>query len=432
MHRLRNTIVVLVLLVAVALIGLAISHRGDASAVPVPMQRLAYTTFVVKLPENGVVMRPSTVTVPTLIGGNIGAIYVKAGDAVTAGQLLATIENPTVTYDAEGSKADYSSSVANVRVATINEQNARVEYQGQVDTAKSALAEARRVYDSDVALLAQRAIARNQVDADRAKLDQAQAAYDQALRQLRIGAVSGYGVDSVQYAKAAAEKSRILNEENQQQLSYTRIVAPSSGIIQTVASEPNDPLRSVQPGDPISAGQALFTMSSANRYVVKAQVDEQDIINVHVGQRAVVSGQDFGNNTIPGHVSYIAPVAIKSTDTSSTAKQVLTTISLERSPSFLKDGMTADVDIYTAHVPHAIVVPNDAVTKESGNSYVYVVENGVARKRRVKVGRIGDTSTLVASGLAPGETIVTRADTQIKDGTTVTPMPSVSPAASPS
>jgi HlyD family secretion protein len=432
MHRLRNTIIVIVVLAAIAVAGVAMSRHTDAAAIPVPMHRVSYTTFVVKLPENGVVMRPSTVTIPTLITGNIGHIYAKEGDRVSAGELLATIENPTVTYDAEGSSADYSSSVANVRVAKINEQNARVQYQGQLDTAKSTLDEARRVYDSDVDLLAQRAIARNQVDADKAKLDQAQAAYDQALQQLRLGAVSGYGVDSVQYAKAAAEKSKIVNEQNRQQLLYTRIVAPASGVIQTVASQPNDPLRSLQPGDPVTAGQSLFTMSSASGYIVKAQVDEQDIINVRLGQHVDVSGQDFPNTTIPGHVSYIAPVAIKSTDTSSTAKQVLTTISLERSPSFLKDGMTADVDIYTADVPHALAVPNDAITKQGGASYVYVVEGGIAKKRRVKVGRIGDTSTLILSGLTPGDVVVARADGQLKDGAAVTPMPSPSVAPSSS
>ena len=77
--------------------------------------------------------------------------------------------------------------------------------------------------------LAQKAIARSQVDADKAKLDQAQVAYDQAVQQLKLGAVSGYGMDSVQAAQANAEKSKILNAQNQQQLAFTRIVAPISG-----------------------------------------------------------------------------------------------------------------------------------------------------------------------------------------------------------
>jgi HlyD family secretion protein len=429
MHRTRNTIVVLVLLAVIVGAGAILARRSAADALPVQMEKVRYTTFVVKLPENGVVMRPSTQTIPTLIAGNVQRIYARAGDRVVRGQLLATIENPSAQYDAAGSQADYLSSAANVSVARINEENARVQYLGQVDTAKSSLAEAKRVYDADEALLAQRAIARNQVDADKAKLDQARVAYDQALSQLKLGAVSGYGQDSVQYAKATEEKSRIVNEQDQQQLSFTRIVAPADGIIETVATQPSDALRSLQPGDAVTSGQTLFTMSSASGYIVKAQVDEQDIINVKLGQRANVSGEDFPNVTIPGHVAYIAPVAVKSADTSSTAKQVLTTIALERSPDFLKDGMSADVDILTADIPHAIAIPNDAVVKNGGTSYVYVVKNGVAKRRAVKVGRVGDTSTMIASGLASGDVIVAKPD-GVKDGVRVSPMPSSSPGSS--
>ena len=154
---------------------------------------------------------------------------------MSAGELLATIENPTLDYNASSSQADYTNAVANVSTARIQEQNQRVQYQAQVDTSKSALDEARRVYVADAALLDQKAIARSQVDADKAKLEQAQVAYDQAVQQLKLGAVSGYGMDSVQAAQANAEKSKILNSQNQQQVAFTRIVAPMSGTVQTVA-----------------------------------------------------------------------------------------------------------------------------------------------------------------------------------------------------
>jgi HlyD family secretion protein len=430
MNRTRNTIIVVVALIAVIGIAILTGRHGKKDAVAVKTQRIAYGNFTVKLPENGVVMNPTTVTVPTLVGGNIQRIYVKAGSRVSAGELLATVENPTLDYNAASSQADYTNAVANVSTARIDEQNARVQYQAQVATTKSALDETQRVYNADAALLAQKAIARSQVDADKAKLEQAKVAYEQAVAQLKLGAVSGYGQDSVQAAQAAAEKTKILNAQNQQQVAFTRIVAPMAGIVQTVASETSDPLRSLQQGDAVTAGQTLFTMAANDRYVVKAQVDEQDVINVRLGQRANVTGQDFPGQTIHGHVSYIAPVAQKSTDASSTAKQVLTTIALDDSPSFLKDGMTADVDILTTDVPHAIVVPNDAIFKEKDHSFVWAVRKGVAKKAPVAVGRVGDTTTLITSGLSPGDVIVAQKTPTLKNGTAVSPAPS--PSASPS
>lgn len=427
MNRTRNTIIIVVILVAVVIGALALGHRSGKAAVAATLQRLEYTTFTVKLPENGIVMNPTTVTVPTLVGGNINRIYVKAGARVAAGELLATIENPTLDYNASSSQADYNNAVANVSTARINEQNARVQYVAQVATTKSALDEARRVYEADAALLAQKAIARSQVDADKAKLDQAQVAYDQAVQQLRLGAVSGYGQESVQAAQAAAEKTRILNQQNQQQVAFTRIVAPMNGIIETVTAETTNPLRSLQEGDAVTAGQTLFTMAADNNYVVKAQVDEQDIINVRVGQPAIVTGQDFPGVTLHGHVTYIAPVAVNSTDATSTAKQILTTITLDDTPAFLKDGMTADVDILTTDRPHALAVPNDAITTANGKSYVWTVRHGIATKTPVVLGQAGDSTTIVAAGLEPGETIVAAKNPALTNGAAVTPLPSPSP-----
>jgi HlyD family secretion protein len=428
MNRTRNALIVVAGLLLIIALSVFAARRSGPSALAVPMQKVAYAPFTVKLPENGVVMHPQTVTVPTLVAGNIQRIFVKSGDRVGAGQLLATIENPTLEFQAAGAQADYTNAAANVQTARVDEKNARVTYQAQVDTAKSALDEAKRVYDADASLLQQKAIARSTVDADKAKLDQAQVTYDQAVEQLKLGAVSGYGENSVQAAQAAAEKARILDRQNQQQLAFTRIVAPIDGVVQTVASQSGDSLRDLQEGDAVTAGQSLFTVASSQGFIVKAQVDEQDIINVHVGQPANVTGQDFPGKTIAGHVARIAPVAQKSTDASSTAKQVLTTIALDASPSFLRDGMSADIDILTTDIPQAIAVPNGAIVKEKGASYVWVVEGGSAKRRRIVTGLTGDTQTLVKSGLQAGETIVTGTLSDLKDGTKVTPAPSSSPS----
>jgi HlyD family secretion protein len=422
--RTRNVVLIAAGVVVLIVIATLASRHGQRGALPVKLQRLSLTTFTIKLPESGVVMRPRTATVPTLIAGNIGSIDVKAGDRVAAGQLLATINNPTLVYDAAGSQADYQSAVANIAAARVQEQNARVGYEAAVETNKSSLDEARRVYDSDRLLYANKAIPRNQLDSDKAKLDQAQVAYNQALEQARLGAVSGFNGSSVQYAAAAARKSQIANAQNQQQLAFTRIAAPFDGIIQTVASQPNDPLRSLQAGDPVTAGQALFTMAGGGGYIVKAQIDEQDVVSVAIGQRANVSGQDFPGKTIEGFVAHIAPVATKSTDTNSTAKQVLATIALARSPAYLRDGMSADVDILTTYVPHAVVVPNDAIVRDNGKTFVYTVTAGVAKKRPVVVGKSAETQSWIKSGLAPGDTIVAGKVPGLADGSRVTAMPS--------
>lgn len=434
--RVRNLIIIVVALIAA--IGIAVAaRRSGGSALQVAMQKVTVTTFEIKLPENGVVMKPKTATVPTLVAGNIGDITVRAGERVSAGQLLATIDNPTLEYTAAGSRADYTSAAANISAARVQEQNAKVGYDANVQTNLASLNDARRVYRQDVELYANKAIPRNQLDTDKTHLDQAQVAYDQAVEQARLGAVSGYNGNSVQYAQAEARKAQIIDAQNEQQIDSMRVVAPFDGVIQTVASQPNDPLRPLQSGDPVTEGQALFTIAGGTGYIVRAEVDEQDVINVKVGQRVNVTGQDFPGKTIAGHVLEIAPVATKSTDPSSTAKQVLTTIGLDASPEFLRDGMSADVDILTSYEPHSIVVPNDAVVREKGKTYVYVVDGPstgsgqAAHKRPVTVGKASDTQTRILTGVRSGETIVSVKIPGLADGMKVKPQPSPSPSSSP-
>lgn len=430
MKRIITLLAIAAGIVAVLAIAKLANHGSDP-AISVNTAAVRAGTFQTKLPENGVVQHPRAATIPTLVAGNVSEIDVKPGDYVSAGQQLASIENVSLESAAAGSKADYTSAVANVRTARINEQNARVTYQGQVETAKASLDEAKRVYSADVALYAQKAIPRNQLDSDRANLDKMQVAYDQAVRQLELGAVTGYGENSVQYAQAAAEKAAITDAANQQQLAFTRIVAPFSGVIQSVATQPNDPLTPLRQGDAVTQGQMLFTIAENGSFIVKAQVDEQDVMSVHVGQAAIISGQDFPGKHIAGHVAAIAPVAIKSTDASSTAKQVLTTIRLDESPPYLKDGMTVDVDLLTTDVHHAVLVPSSAIVNEKGASYVYAVRKGVAHKAHVKTGASNDTDTIVVSGVTPGTVIVSKNVPGLHDGARVTVPPSASPSPTP-
>ncbi len=426
--RTRNLLIVLAGIVVLVVVAVVAGGGRRGSSLPVPLKKIAYGAFTVKLPENGIVMYDRAATIPVLVSGNIGHMYVRAGSRVAAGQVLATIYNPSIVYDADAASADYTSAVANVSAARTQEQNAKVGYQAQVDTNKSAMDEAKRVYDADVVLFANKAIPRQQLDSDKAKLDQARVAYDQAVEQNRLGAISGFNGSSVQVAQAAAQKAQIVNAQDQQQAGFLDVRAPFDGVIQTITAQPNDPLRPLQEGDAVTAGQALFTIASGSGYIVKAEVDEQDAIDVRVGLPVLVTGQDFPGRTIHGRVASMAPVATKSTDASSTAKQVLTTIALDSSPSFLRDGMSADVDILTTDIPQAIVVPEEAIARDHGKSYVYVVAGGVARKRQISTGKTADSQTLVRSGLAPGETIVASIPAALKDGAHVV---AASPTPSP-
>jgi HlyD family secretion protein len=100
---------------------------------------------------------------------------------------------------------------------------------------------------------------------------------------------------------------------------------------------------------------------------------------------------------------------------------------LDASPPYLKDGMTVDIDLLTADVSRATLVPSSAIVTDKGKNYVYVVRDGLAHKTGVKTGLSNDTDTIVASGVAPGTVVVSKPLPSLHEGVRVTVAPSSSP-----
>lgn len=328
------------------------------------------------------------------------------------------------------------------------------------------LREAKRIADADAALFAQKAIARNTLDQDQAKLQQAQVAYDQAKRDrdetyaqiARQNPVLSDRVradrDAVTQAEAALAAARANAAQDKSgdvqaavadvqkaaedlryaddQVGRLRIVAPFAGTVQTIASQTTDTLRQLQPGDAVTTGQAIVTISADAGFVVRTKVDEQDVSAVSVGQRAIVSGEDLGTTTLPGHVQMIAATAQKSDDPSNTSRQVVTTVALDRIVPYLRDGMTVDVDIVTLNKPHVLTVPADAVRRDPNNRpFVLIVKDGRTVKRPVTLGPTNDTQAVVVGGVAPSETVVAERNVGIVEGIRITPTTAPLPSPSP-
>ncbi|MBV8067225.1 MAG: efflux RND transporter periplasmic adaptor subunit [Candidatus Eremiobacteraeota bacterium] len=465
---------------------------GRRSARPVVVMTAGYAPFVIDLPENGVVQYPQIQTVSSQIAGNVGRIYVKAGDSVAEGRLLATIENPQITANAASSAAAYRTATARVESATVTGGSNVVQAEANLETARTRLAqaqqdsanglqsglgygettateqraqaasnlatattnlrEAQRMYAAYRELYASKAVSRDQLDQVEAKYEQAQGAYSQARlaeaaldAQLRRSksvlednlrsAQEGFAQAQAQLAAArvesgsgdvAAAQGEAARAESEyafarEQADATQIRAPYDATVLNVASEKNDPLRPLQPGDAIDVGQPLLTLAAQRGFVVRTRVDEQDVINVRLGQRARITGEDFPGRTLSGRVVEVSPIAQRSGDAPSASRTVATTVVIERPPAFLRDGMSADVDILTTDLPHAITVPNDAILHDASGTYVFVVRRDTARRQPVRVGAANETSSVVVSGLQQGDAIVVQGVGSLNDGDPVAP-----------
>jgi RND family efflux transporter MFP subunit len=507
----RNLIFAAAGLVLLVIVGL-IAARPRNTAIEVRTDTAAIANFETKLPETGTLQRPVTQTITALVGGNLGRLYVKSGDRVAAGQLLAKIENPQIvaTLTANTAAALSASSRARSAEATnvalpsqlrsnvVQAQATLVQARVQLQQARQDLAagsqsglgyggstaeeqrlaadanaskadtdlrEAQRIYDANRELYAQKAISKDALDQASARLDQARVAANQAHREREIltgtlarnKTVLGDRVraaeNAVRQSEAALEAaeagSRNTKEADVQaaradaaraetdrayaadQVERLTIRAPFAGLVEAISSQPGDTLRPLQPGDTIQPGQEIMKIAADNGFIVRAKVDEQDISGVRAGQKVRIGGEDFGQATLPGHVASVSAIAQRSDDPSNTARQIVTTIALDGTLPFLRDGMSVDVDIITKSRPNVLVVSSDAIRKDGANAYVFAVVNGKARKTAVTLGDANDVQTVIASGLAAGDVVVADKSAAIVDGAAVKPAPKPSASAAP-
>jgi RND family efflux transporter MFP subunit len=505
----RNLLFAVAGLVLLLAIG-AFAARPRNSTVEARVETARIERFETKLPETGTLQRPLTQTIAALVGGNLGRMYVKSGDRVVAGQLLARILNPQIeatlaasesaalsaTARARSAEAANAALPSQLRSAVVQAQAALVQARAQLQQARQDLAagtqsglgyggttaeeqrlaadanvsksdtelrEAQRIYDANRALYAEKAVSKDALDQSAAHLEEARVAANQARRgrEILTGTLSRNQTvlrdrvraaeDAVRQAEAGLAAAQASARDTKQadveaaraeaaraeadrkwaatQVQRLTIRAPFAGLVEAMASQPNDPLRPLQPGDSIQPGAELMKIASDGSFIVRAKVDEQDISAVRVGQPVHVGGEDFGGQTLPGHVLSIAAFAQRSDDPSNTARQIITTIALDGSLPFLRDGMSVDVDIITKDIPDVLVVPTDAVRKEGSSAYVFVVRDGRARKTEVATGDSNDVQTVITAGLAAGDVVVADKNAAVSEGVAVKPAPKPSPTA---
>jgi HlyD family secretion protein len=347
--------------------------------------------------------------------------------------------------------------------ATAEEQ--RLTADTTLRNAATEMREARRIYEANKYLFSQKGLSQDALDQSEAKYEQALATWQQASRERQIlggqlsredqtlhdrvraaedalrqaeaqlaaaqADASETKTGDVEAAQADAARARSDLTFAQDQVDRLQIRAPFDGSIEAIATQPNDTLRPIQPGDAVSPGESLFTLTASDTFIVRTKVDEQDVAALSLGQRAKVSGEDFAGKTLTGRIVAISPIAQRSDDPANTSRQVLTTIALDRTLPFLRDGMTVDVDIITHEESHVLAVPVDAVRHDDkGESYVFVAHNKRAARVDVVLGAQNDTSVIVTRGLHDGDVLVADKSADVMPNALVTAAPTPSPGVS--
>ena len=159
--------------------------------------------------------------------------------------------------------------------------------------------------------------------------------------------------------------------------------------------------RKVTQGQYVNAGDTLFTVADLSQVWIKADVYEEQLPQIRVGQEVDITAESVPNKTLRGHVEFIEPSASPQTRT------VPVHVHLANPGMRLLPGMFVNATFISRAAQPSIVVPRSAVLDTGTRKIVYLAKpDGVFEAREVQVGAPTEDLYPVSGGLALGDKVV--------------------------
>jgi membrane fusion protein, multidrug efflux system len=337
----------------------AVQAAKPMAAAPVRVATVASRTMPVELQAIGNVEAISTVSIKAQISGQLLRVHFKEGDFVKKGQLLFTIDR--APFEAALRQAE--GTLAKDEAQALNSKLDAERYQG---------------------LGKQGVVSKQQVDA--------------------AGAAANAMAATVAADKAAVETAKI-------NLEYTSIYSPINGRTGSVG---------VKEGNLVKANDVpiLVTINQIEPIYVSFSIPEQQLAELkqysNTKSLKVDAAPQGSTQHFQGRLTFID----NSVDlTTGTIKLKAT---FDNAAHALWPGQFADVNLTLKSQPNAVVVPTAALQTSQNGTYVYLVEQDLTAKQQpVKVGWNVGEDTVIASGLQPGQRVVTDGQLRLTPGAKV-------------
>ncbi|MBV9102260.1 MAG: efflux RND transporter periplasmic adaptor subunit [Candidatus Eremiobacteraeota bacterium] len=373
-------------------------------------------------------LQTSTLSLPQ--SGTVVSIYANEGDHVSAGEVLAKLDDSTLRAQLAANQAAVAQAQANVTGSALTVPITSQQVSGNVVSAQQTLAQAQNTlvsakaaYDTAATQFHSNQMLANQGYVARTTLDQSRSAFvaaEQQLNNARAGVAAAQA--SLQTAKGNVGQTAVQQQDVQQkqaalesaqanvhllqtQIGQTTLTAPYGGVITQ---------RLVDPGALASPNQPILQISQIDTVWVNANVPDDSLPYVHRGTQVTFTTPSVPGRTFTGAIFDVN--AVPTQGTLSYRARIREPNPDER----LRGGMLVTLSVRKEYHKNAIVVPRTAVfTAENGTS-VYTVEDGKAKAVPVIVGLQTDTLTEVrAPGIVPGTVVITTRPDALQDGSVV-------------
>jgi len=309
--------IVILVVVVVALVAISLSRRDNSPRVDTSVAERRDLTAVVS--ASGTVQPQKSVDVSANVMGTITHLAVAEGQRVTQGDLLLEIDPTEYRSAVEALDAAVQSGRADVRLAEASLDKARQDHARQAE------------------LFAEGLGSEEQLSATRTNLKVEEARVDAARHRLA-------------QTQANLEKAR-------HDLGKVTIAAPMTGLVTRLNVEEGE---NAIMGTLNNPGTVLLVIADMGTLEAVVEVDETEVVQVRLGQPAVVEIDAFPGQEFPGRVSEIGNSPIRAGGQQAVDFEVK--VVLDRAPDTIRPGLTAKASITVAERPDAVAVPLGAVT----------------------------------------------------------------------
>jgi len=189
-------------------------------------------------------------------------------------------------------------------------------------------------------------------------------------------------------------------------LKYATLVTPISGIITRIDA----PIAGVN----ITPATAVFTVSNPQSVYFSANIDEMDIAKIRLNQKTEIVLDSLPDQELESIIVQIGFTSVK-TSGGGTAFPIKTLLPQNQDLQF-KLGMNGDIEIVLEEKENVLFIPISAVMERKEKRFVWLVENGKAAKKEVKVGFETDEDIEILEGLKEGDKVISKGVSKVKEG----------------
>jgi len=421
----KKIIWILIIFVVVALIAGIVAKKkgwiGKAEETKIATEKVTKRTIIEVVSANGKIAPEFEVKLSPDVSGEVIELYIKEGDLIKAGQLLAKI-NPEIYL------SNYDRTIASLNTSQANLANSRA----RLAQVKSQFINAKSSYDRNEKLHNQKTISDAEFETSKANFEVALAEVEAAEESVKAAAFN------VKNAEAGVKESK----EN---LSKTSIYAPVAGTVSKLNIEKGE---RVAGASQFGSGTEILRIANLLTMEVKVSVNENDIVRVSLNDTALVEVDAYLNRKFKGIVTEISTSAntvgvsadqvtnfdVKIRLLLDSYKDLITADKPNDSP--FRPGMSATVDIQTASKLNVLTLPIQAITSRADTTktaapkvekegeqaqddqkakkkvevvqeYVFLFDNGIAKMVKVKTGIQDNMYIQVIEGLKDGQEVIT-------------------------